>query len=643
MTDAGGAAGKAKLAAVAVLVAAGLIILAVSTGPGRRGRARAGTEAAGAGGERSVAVSPGVDGGAGGAAVLASPETIGPGDRFRVLAAFETEPKKVRVSASGPGGSLEPLRTRRGGGPPFWWAVEFRAAGGPGRYEVSVERDGMGAGGAELDAVERGKGVAGGGPGAGRAVPAGGKGWTRESENLYSAWLEALFLEDDERGSWDALHEVLRDPARNVLYDHLGLGEDEAGGRNAVDMVPDCADNPYFLRAYFAWKLGLPFGYFETSWGTVEAAPRGLRWFGSAGLDGAGDRVGAFRRLLPRLMNVIHAGNGRTAFRSDDSDYYPLPLTRRDLRPGAVYADPYGHTLTIVRWVRQTSKRPGLLLAVDAQPDGTIGIKRFWRGNFLFATEEVVGEPGFKAFRPIVLEEGRPRLLANEEIRRSPDYGNYSLEQERMAPEAFYDRMERLINSDPLDAESALRDLFRALHEQLLVRVESVANGDAFMRAHPGTVIPMPAGGAAVFQTTGDWENYSTPNRDLRLLIAIDTLLGFPGKAAADAGAFRMAGRKSPEAVRAGLVELQNQLARETTISYVGSDGSGRTLTLADIFAREEAFEMAYNPNDGPEIRWGAPEGSAERAACRRRAPAFQVERMKAMRKWFRKRLHPAT
>ena len=24
---------------------------------------------------------------------------------------------------------------------------------------------------------------------------------------------------------------------------------------------PDCADVPYFLRAYFAFKMGLPFGY----------------------------------------------------------------------------------------------------------------------------------------------------------------------------------------------------------------------------------------------------------------------------------------------------------------------------------------------------------------------------------------------
>ena len=65
------------------------------------------------------------------------------------------------------------------------------------------------------------------------------------------------------------------------------------------------------------------------------------------------------------------------------------------------------------------------------------------------------------------------------------------------------------------------------------------------MRAHPGTVIPMPSG-KGVFQTLGLWEDYSTPNRDLRLLIAIDTVLEFPDKVARDPAAYAMDGRGRP-------------------------------------------------------------------------------------------------
>ena len=479
-----------------------------------------------------------------------------------------------------------------------------------------------------------------------RAVPVtlqfprslGAKGWSRAEENLYAAWIETLFAEADERSSWKALHEVMRDPARNPLHNHLGLGEDEASGPNALVMTPDCADNPYFLRAYFAWKLGLPFGFHETSWGSLETAPRGLRWRTEAPAPGPEK----FRRLLATLKNTVHAGNGRTALRADETDYYPLPLTRKALKPGTVYADPYGHTLTIVRWVPQTAKRPGLLLSVDAQPDGTIGVKRFWKGNFLFTTESVVGEPGFKAFRPIVLENGRPRLLTNREIAASPDFGDFSLEQGKMTGDAFYVAMEKLINPEPLDAAAAFEDLFRAINEQLIVRVDSVANGEEFMKTHPNTVIPMPSG-PAVYQTLGRWEDFSTPNRDLRLLIAIDTILGFPDKVAGNPEAYEVSGKKTPDEVRRGLLALQKKLAAGLSITYRRSDGTSRVLTLEDIFARRDAFEMGYNPNDSVEVRWGAPEGSEERSTARRRAPSSQVEKMKALRPWFHKRLRPSS
>jgi hypothetical protein len=517
-------------------------------------------------------------------------------------------------------------------------AAEFRIPG-PGRYLVEVTRDGQKAAEAAINVPTP----------ASSANKMGGvwtslRGWSRVEENLYSAWLDALFQAADERSSWDTLDEVMRDRERNLLCNHFGLGEDDGTGPNAVEMTPDCADNPFYLRAYFAWKTGLPFGFFESSWGTLDAMPRALRWRENDSLSGGGrSPAQSFARMLVTVKDTVHAGNGRMDFKADRSDYYPLPLTRKDLRPGAVFADPYGHTLTIVRWVAQTAKKPGLLLAVDAQPDGTIGIKRFWPGNFLFNTREVVGEPGFKAFRPIVLEAGRPRLLTNDEIRRSPDYGNYSLEQEKMPAAEFYETMEKLINPDPLDAESAYRDLFRAMHEQLIVRVESVGNGENYMKSHPGTVIPMPAGGSAVFQTTGLWEDFSTPNRDLRLLIAIDTILGFPDKVAKNPRAFGIPENKAPEEARREMVALQKEWAAELSITYTRSDGQPQVLTIGDILERKEALEIAYNPNDCAEIRWGAPAGSAEMAVCRRHAPAYQVERMKAMRVWFTKRLHPAT
>jgi hypothetical protein len=310
---------------------------------------------------------------------------------------------------------------------------------------------------------------------------------------------------------------------------------------------------------------------------------------------------------------------------------------------GTVFADPYGHTLILVSWKRQTGNHPGLLLAVDAQPDKTIAIKRFWKGNFLFNTSGVVGEPGFKAFRPIINQKGKLSLMSNEALQSTQGYAPFSMQQKKMDSKDFYLTMERIINPKPLDPEDALMDLIQALHEQLQVRVKSVNNGEAYFKAHSGSVIPMPGNANGIFLAGGQWEDFSTPNRDLRLLIAMDAVLGFPDRVAASPQDFKVSKLSSTEEIRKKLQETLNKKISKLSISYTRSDGSSQELTLAEILKRRDAFEMAYNPNDGVEIRWGAPEKSQERSTCRRHAPSNQQQTMKSVRKWFHSRLHPPT
>lgn len=566
--------------------------------------------------------------------VLISPARLSPESGFRLLVVAEEDPVAGQLEIVFRRESGEKLKLglkKKGGGPPFWSWWEGRI-GEPGLYRLEVL---LGRKMVESKVLK----VASGRP----ALPETNvfwkaeKDWDLTQENLFSAWLEALFLEASEKDSWPDLNSVLNRPDHNFLHGHLGQNED-----GQLKLKPDCADNPFFLRAYFAWKMRLPFGFHECSRGSLAAPPAPGRWFHNELPAGTGNEIQKFARMMRQVMNAVHSGTGRVALSEDNSDYYPLPLWREALRPGTVYADPYGHTLVIVRWEPQTEDKPGILLAVDAQPDGTVGLKRFWRGNFIFATTEVVGEPGFKAFRPIVRSSDRLRLLSNREIQQSPNYGHYSLEQRGLQPELFYNKMERLINPRPLDPETALRELFQALYEQLLVRVESVENGEKYMRAHPGQVIPMPSG-AGVFLAAGPWEDFSTPNRDLRLLMAMDTIDEFPDKVITHPEMYRLKASEEPGEIRARLQKRSAELARSLHISYPRSDGRLQVLTLEEILKRKEAFEMGYNPNDCPEIRWGAPPGSEEMSTCRRRAPAGQRAKMEQLRVWFKKRLHPPT
>ncbi|MGB2660206.1 MAG: hypothetical protein WBC84_18405, partial [Pseudolabrys sp.] len=448
--------------------------------------------------------------------------------------------------------------------------------------------------------------------------------------------------------------EVLRDRSRNFLFNHLGLGEDQMG----LVIRPDCADLPYFLRAYFSFKMGLPFGYSKCSRGGGGQPPKCYQWFSIQHLEAArssapeqktpangpaAKRTGlaaSFGQYLLTTADAVHSGTGRTLANDNNTDYYPVPLTQETLRPGTVYADPFGHILVLARRVPQSEGAAGVFLAVDAQPDGTVARKRFWRGNFLFAQDPSLGSPGFKRFRPIVREQnGTLRRLTNDEIAKNPQYADFSLEQTKLGIEAFYDRMDDVMSPAPLDPLRAIKEAITALEEQVKARVTSVENGRKFQNSGRGEA-SMPDG-ASIFETTGAWEDFATPARDLRLLIAIDVVRGFPDRVGRRPERYAMPQGKSIAEVTG---ELQSVLASELStrkFSYTRSDGSAWTLALKDVLDRAGALEMAYNVNDCVELRWGASEKSNEASTCKRFAPETQRAKMTKYRAWFHERRRP--
>jgi hypothetical protein len=123
----------------------------------------------------------------------------------------------------------------------------------------------------------------------------------------------------------------------------------------------------------------------------------------------------------------------------------------------------------------------------------------------------------------------------------------------------------------------------------------------------------------------------------------MDAVLGFPDRVASSPEDFKISKLSSPENIKKKLQSLLEEKVSGLSISYTRSDGSLQELNMGDILKRREAFEMAYNPNDGIEIRWGAPENSNERATCHRHAPSNQQATMQSVRKWFSQRLHPPT
>ncbi|MFO0554387.1 MAG: hypothetical protein U0271_38755 [Polyangiaceae bacterium] len=469
--------------------------------------------------------------------------------------------------------------------------------------------------------------------------------WDKRQEALYSAWIEKLF---DAPGTdvfaYGSLHELTTQSDKNFLYDYLDIDED-APPPKGLRLDPDCADLPYFLRAYFSFKMGLPFTFSACSRGGGGRAPScGEPNSNLEALDEpVANRVRRFETFVRgKLKNTVHSGTGRTLAKDDRTDYYAIHLSAETLRPGAIYADPYGHVLVAAKIIPQPADGgAGILFAVDGQPDGTVSRKRFWKGNFLFSLDDpAMGSPGFKRFRPVVVRGGNAKPMSNKAIAESPDYGDFSLEQTEGDATTFYDRMDDVLSPKPLDPERALLELVDALEEQAKARVLSVENGEKFFR-EGGSRIDMP-NGASIFETVGNWENFSTPSRDLRILIAIDVVSGFPALVARRPERFTMPAGKSADEVVAGLKTLLASETEKRQVTYVRSDASKFTITLAELMRRQAALEMAYNPNDCAELRWGATQASDEANTCKRRAPSDQRSKMEKVRAWFHDRKRPS-
>ena len=575
-----------------------------------------------------------------GAALWWSPVAPAVGQAFKIMAVGEGA-DDLRVTD--PHGDEKALSTVRRDGPPTSVSAEFTPTRA-GAHQLIWRRGGKPIACRKIPVAAKPEASK---TTVGTNVWATAHAWDRRYENLYSAWIATLFdAPIDQSLDFRPLHQALRDPARNFLYGYLGLREDDPKNKAAIAATPDCADLPYFLRAYFSWKLGLPFGFRDCDRGNESRPPRCTTFYSNDDAPAAKSKDGlaAVKSFFRQLANRVQSGSARTGLDDDATDYYPVPLERSALRPGTIYADPYGHVMVVVKWVDQTAEKGGLLLAVDGQPDTSIGRKRFWEGTFLFANDVKSAGPGFKAFRPLARgADGKLEPMTNAAIggKADPAHAKFSDEQKKVSADGFYARMGKLINPSGLDAEKAYRETLDALVEQLTVRVGSVDNGEKYQKDKgAGQTIPMPDG-AKIFETTGPWEDYATPSRDMRLLIAMNVLLSLPDRIVKHPELYNLAGKK-PEAVRDAIAKLHASLVATRGITYTRSDGTPWKLTVADMLARRASMEIAYNPNDCVEVRWGAAEGSPEAATCKRHLPPEQKTKMSEYRAWFHDARRPS-
>ena len=396
----------------------------------------------------------------------------------------------------------------------------------------------------------------------------------------------------------------------------------------------DCADFPYVLRFYFAWKRGLPFSY------ESDVAPRGpagdLRYdFLGNSVAGRTDVRGGVKSGYAILDEMRDAVSSAT-YRIDpgleapyEQDFYSPAISPKSIRAGTMIYDPNGHVAVVWR-----VDPNGRIHYIDAHPDFTV-TRGFYDLRFVRAFPGMGA--GFKNWRPQRLVGaaklpdgtfvgGRIVLAANKDI---PDFsteqyfgngprpaddedwskGIFTLNKEKLD---YYDfvRAEMAggkLSFDPLREVADMVDSNCSdLHYRVLAVDLAIQTGMNNL-PEPDRLPPN------IYGTEGDWETYSTPSRDARLKTAFtelrDTVARF----------MRMVRRHDKKLdyhgkdLAADMLAVYDRHAARCRVTYTRSDGSHVTLGYEQM--RRRLFDMSFDPYQCVERRWGATSGD-EFAPC---------------------------
>lgn len=476
--------------------------------------------------------------------------------------------------------------------------------------------------------------------------------WTPEETRHYAAWIEHVYMVKT-KGTVEQrigkLERVLTDPEMNLLEDPAFLGE----GSNpqlpretirAMNGLMDCGKFTAFMPAYYAYRRALPWmtsvvrsggGDIRTSTANTPAGAANSFTSGSVG-QFFGNAVGSFI-----------SGNYRVNLdgpNADQSDTVPVALNRQFLIPGCInYID--GHCLILasvsqygeLRFIncsttptRDIFTYNGMNTVSGIPPRGE-NPARPWEGCF----------QGLRVLRyPIAITDANGRVTS---VRRRTDeemkpfgfsteqydiireiYTNQFIVEGQLKPKSFHDFLRlRMKSVDTIVPVKFMEECADELLDAYVLRERFVQDAWHEVRAHGPITYPENRGNENIFQALGRWETWSSPSSDIdrrnKYFYLADwmefalRLYALVPNSIDKTGLEKYTIRNQGE-LTVALVAEKNRIFAERSMEYTNSAGSKVRLTLLDIETR--LYDLSFDPNHPPELRWGAPEGSAERASA---------------------------
>ena len=378
-----------------------------------------------------------------------------------------------------------------------------------------------------------------------------------------------------------------------------------------IDFNTDCADLIYMLRAYYAWKNGLPFTYvngvYSRGGGDVRFSAKGNKVGGRSNVTGGQSG----RAVLYNIRDAISSATFRIGPDVDNkplTDLYPVKVQPGSIRPGTAIYDVNGHVALVYK-----IGADGRIFYMDAHPDFTLTRSVY---GAQFGRDLPGMGAGFKNFRPIKLVKGRIVIADNNQI------ADYSTEQfYGTEPDAsgdwkkgkfsyngvesgFYEYVRVAMAGGNLSFNpvTELKATMRTLCNDLFDRqrfVDMAIEAGIDRKAHPER---LPNN---IYGTDNmEWEIYSTPSRDARLKTAFRALRD-------DMARLIQMWINRDERVSYDGLNLKEDLqkayesGRSTCIAiYRNSAGKNVTLHFDEVVSR--LFRLSFDPYHCIERRWGA-------------------------------------
>lgn len=397
-----------------------------------------------------------------------------------------------------------------------------------------------------------------------------------------------------------------------------------------VDIGADCAKWPYLLRAYYAWKNGLPFSFQDgfASTGDEKHNTVGNRPTSRRDFIDRGEGINGPAAVI-EVMETVNTATYRSDVTKSEgvlSDFYAPAIKPGSIRPGTVIYDTNAHTGIVYK-----VDSDGRIYYMDAHPDFTV-TRSVYGPQFGQSPLRLGG--GLKNWRPQVLKgahrDDEGHLIGGHiVVAKNADIADFSLVQylgtepnpsESVKKAKFlYDGEEMGLYTYVRTAMSDGKTIYNPLHE-LRVSLKNLCR-DVKDRANTVNLAisehiqdkPHPRSlPENIFDAWGDWENYATPARDARLRI------GFAELYKHMAEMIDLWVHRDPRLAYEGtdlksdLLAVYDKQVAACDVTYLNSAKQPVPLNLGDVAQR--AYAISYDPYDCIELRWGAAGG--ERGTC---------------------------